>query len=243
MDFTIQLICLLSCVTLVGAVIFSLFNDSGVSSTRSKHSSLTIASALGFAVLFIALASVSKFKHFKGFGFDAETWSETQDEAKSLVDNLKSLSLITTKQLANLSVRPNVAGGETTPESLYDLKQQTDKLLSDTHEDPSQIAAIDATLIKGIKYAFIRREQLMSFEELSRIGSIELSSQKPNDTLPGLNALVQYNGQDFTADAFKDQFINIVRESPLFSTDFKARMEKLHSHMLQFMASGVVNND
>ena len=47
---------------------------------------------LGVAFLFVVLLLLSKFKRFKGFGFEAEMWEEKQEEAAELVDRLEELS-------------------------------------------------------------------------------------------------------------------------------------------------------
>jgi len=45
---------------------------------------------------------LSKFKRFKGFGFEAETWGEKQIEAAALIDRLKSASQFISMQIASL---------------------------------------------------------------------------------------------------------------------------------------------
>jgi hypothetical protein len=50
---------------------------------------LNAATVLGFGFLFVVLLLLAKFKHIKGFGFEAEMWEEKQEEAAALVASLK----------------------------------------------------------------------------------------------------------------------------------------------------------
>jgi hypothetical protein len=63
------------------------------------------APVLGFAFLFAVLLLLSKFKRFKGFGFEAEMWEEKQEEAAVLVDQLKGLAKVSSKQIASMAAR------------------------------------------------------------------------------------------------------------------------------------------
>src|SRR5271166_95198 len=48
---------------------------------RKDSSKATITAALSFGFLVLLLLNMSKFKHVKGFGFEAETWDEKQVKA------------------------------------------------------------------------------------------------------------------------------------------------------------------
>jgi hypothetical protein len=61
--------------------------------------------AWGFAFLLMILLLLSKFKRFKGFGFEAELWEEKQAEAASLVDQLRGLSKVIIKQMGGMAAR------------------------------------------------------------------------------------------------------------------------------------------
>ena len=68
-----------------------------------RSGSATAAWSFGF-LLFILLL-LSKFKRFKGFGFEAELWEQKQAEAAALVDQLKSLSKLIGEQTATVVAR------------------------------------------------------------------------------------------------------------------------------------------
>jgi hypothetical protein len=61
--------------------------------------------AWGLGFLLMILLLLSKFKRFKGFGFEAELWEEKQAEAAVLVDQLKGLSKVISKQIASMAAR------------------------------------------------------------------------------------------------------------------------------------------
>jgi len=66
---------------------------------------------LGFGFLFVVLLLLAKFKRFKGFGFEAETWEEKQQEAAALVESLKRLQLVYSKAVFAVVADPDVALG------------------------------------------------------------------------------------------------------------------------------------
>jgi hypothetical protein len=72
---------------------------------------------------------MSKFKHVKGFGFDAETWDEKQVEAAQLVDQLSSISEGLSQQVALLASRIGFwVSGLSNPELAALLRQTTAQL-------------------------------------------------------------------------------------------------------------------
>jgi hypothetical protein len=69
--------------------------------TKVKDDKLTSASAaMSFGFLLVVILSISQFKHFNGFGFEAETWDQKQVEAARLVDQLQGLTKATSRELA-----------------------------------------------------------------------------------------------------------------------------------------------
>jgi hypothetical protein len=98
-------------------------------SRRNESSKGAITAVLTFGFLVLLLLHMSKFKHVKGFGFDAETWDEKQVEAGKLVDQLSSMSEVLSQQIVLLSSRLGMwDSGLTTPE-LMDIYKQTEKQL------------------------------------------------------------------------------------------------------------------
>jgi hypothetical protein len=84
----------------------------------------TIGAVLSTGFLILLLLHMSKFKHVKGFGFDAETWDEKQVEAAKLVDQLSSVSEALSQQVALVASRLGLWGsGLTNPELVHLLKQ------------------------------------------------------------------------------------------------------------------------
>jgi hypothetical protein len=63
------------------------------------------ATAWGFGFLLFILLLLTKFKPFKGFGFEAELWEQKQAEAAALIDQLKTLSKLISKQMASVAAR------------------------------------------------------------------------------------------------------------------------------------------
>ena len=86
--------------------------------TQRKDSSRTaITAALSFAFLILILLNVSKFKHVKSFGFEADTWDEQQVKAAELIDKLSNTSEVVNEQIALLASRLGLRGpGLTNPE-------------------------------------------------------------------------------------------------------------------------------
>ena len=54
-----------------------------------------------FAMAFFAFiySDISRFKRFKGFGFEAELWEEKQQEAAELIDRLKAVVTVYTREI------------------------------------------------------------------------------------------------------------------------------------------------
>lgn len=56
-------------------------------------------------------SNVSRFKRFKGFGFEAELWEDKQKEAANLIDRLKSIIAVYSREIVMSSVMRNRWGG------------------------------------------------------------------------------------------------------------------------------------
>lgn len=61
----------------------------------------------GMAFLSFLYANLSRFKRFKGLGFEAELWEDKQKEAVDLIDHLREIVSIYSKELLNLRVAGN----------------------------------------------------------------------------------------------------------------------------------------
>ena len=84
---------------------------------------------LAFCVALAVVLVGARFKHVKGFGIEAELWSEKQAEAATLVDRLKVLSVSTSEQTALLASRLGRWESGLSNRELVSLLQQTAQLL------------------------------------------------------------------------------------------------------------------
>lgn len=97
------------------------------------NENISAASAV-FAIAFFSFlySNISRFKRFKGLGFEAELWEDKQKEAADLIERLKSVVSIYTREIVlNNVLRGRWGGGEDwkTRWSLYDeLVNQHDAL-------------------------------------------------------------------------------------------------------------------
>ena len=78
-----------------------------------------------FVMFFLCLiyGNVSRFKRFKGLGFEAELWDDKQKEAADLIDRLKNIVQIYTREIVMMRVMEGrVGGGSKWPDrwALYD---------------------------------------------------------------------------------------------------------------------------
>lgn len=59
----------------------------------------------GVALVSFGYANLSKFKKFKGFGFEAELWEDKQKEAEQVINQLKTILHISSGQIIKISVK------------------------------------------------------------------------------------------------------------------------------------------
>lgn len=92
------------------------------------------SATFGMAFLCFIYANLSRFKRFKGLGFEAELWEDKQKEAAALIDRLKAKDAIYTEQI----VRQNIMGGRLGSASSWeDNWRLFDRLVAE-HEDLGQ---------------------------------------------------------------------------------------------------------
>lgn len=77
-----------------------------------RKSEVTGATAT-FVMFFLCLiySNVSRFKRFKGLGFEAELWEDKQKEAESLIQQLKSIVEVYTREIVMMNVMAGRVGG------------------------------------------------------------------------------------------------------------------------------------
>ena len=113
------------------------------------------ATALSFAFLFCVLLVGARFKHFKGFGFEAEMWDQKQVEAAALIDRLSLLSESTAEQTGLVASRLGLwDSGFTNPE-LAALLDQMERTLSATDIAKSKRNELAAPVVERIKKNYV----------------------------------------------------------------------------------------
>ncbi len=94
---------------------------------RDNLRSSIVFLTVGFlCLIFIFL---SRFKRFKGFGFEAELWESKQEEAAELIATLRSLVSIVSQQLLSLSSRAGRWDSATPRKELFELHRRLNDLL------------------------------------------------------------------------------------------------------------------
>jgi len=94
-----------------------------------RRAAVPLAACVALAVVLVG----SRFDHVKGFGLEAEIWSDKQREAAALIDRLKVLSLSSSEQTSLMASRLGRWDSGLTNKELVTLLQQTAQLL-DTFE-------------------------------------------------------------------------------------------------------------
>jgi len=83
---------------------------------------ITSASAV-FAMSFFSFfySNLARFKKFKGLGFEAELWEDKQQEAANLIDRLKSVVTVYTREIVMNNVMRGRWGGAESWQKRWDL--------------------------------------------------------------------------------------------------------------------------
>lgn len=84
---------------------------------------------LTMGMLCLILALLSRFKRFKGFGFEAELWESKQEEAAEIIVMLRSLAVTISRQILTLSARAGRIASATPRDELFALKENIDNIL------------------------------------------------------------------------------------------------------------------
>jgi len=172
--------------TLIGAGICLAFVDRSASA----------ATAWGFGFLLVILLLLTKFKRFKGFGFEAELWEQKQAEAAALIDQLKSLSKLVSKQMASVAARVGLWDSALSLPELADFLEGLQQQLSATEVPQHEAEEVLQNLyqrIEGAYYAAARHEVSVAFREASdaihgALGSTDVEEhRKAVSLVPDLN--------------------------------------------------------
>ena len=93
-----------------------------------RHEPSGAVATYGVGFLLILIALMSRFRRFKGLGFEAELWEETQEEAANLIHQFKILTALIGRQLLLLSVMQGRLDGPTR-KSIFDLMAQIEGIM------------------------------------------------------------------------------------------------------------------
>lgn len=119
------------------------------------------AAATTFAIGFFSFlySNVSRFKRFKGLGFEAELWEDKQKEAASLIERLKGVVSVYTREVVMARVMSGRMGGAANWRDNWSLYDE----LVTKHDELGQ--ALDLT---GLKSRLI---EIMIFDACCRLTS------------------------------------------------------------------------
>lgn len=101
---------------------------------------VTALGALALGVL--CFAFLSKFKKFKGWGFEGETWENVQYEAQRIVKDLRHLAVVVATPLSLLSARSGTWGFGLKPKEMYEAYTATKTVLEKNAVSPEEIEKI-----------------------------------------------------------------------------------------------------
>ncbi len=105
---------------------------------QDKTATATVT--FGIAIICLIFFFLSRFKKFKGFGIEAETWEEKMEEAEKLVGNLNKLSLVTSEFLLSVGSKLGRLDGHLTKKERHELLAQTLKILESNKTPADEIA-------------------------------------------------------------------------------------------------------
>lgn len=109
-------------------------------SIYDKTSSATSCFSFGF--LLIVISVLSRFKHIKGFGFEAELWEEKQAEAARLVDTLRDATLIVGRQLVFVADKVGKPFNIPKAQDMISLEMDIEKMLKSNGIQAEEIEKI-----------------------------------------------------------------------------------------------------
>lgn len=219
---TIQVIAVIFSTILLGVGSFSVTKNR----VRAGTAALTAMLAL------LILASVSQFKHVKGFGFEAETWSEKQQEAAHLIDKLKALTVASTKQLAMLGSSSGLLSNGPSPEALGEQLETTRFLLDSVETTTQERASILGILREGVKDAYLRQESALVGEYTNRLVTDPKRASEYNELLAETRKL---DAGDWSSPAFVHQYKTLADKKDLMPDEIKARIRNLDEDLSFFL--------
>jgi hypothetical protein len=222
-------------VALLGIGIFSLCR-------RETSSKAAVTAVLSFGFLALLLLNMSKFKHVKGFGFEAETWDQKQVEAAKLVDQLSSTSEALSQQVALLASRLGIFGASLTNLQLLDLLQQTEKILEAASIPKARRDELLLPIRQRIAYNYWEKAY-RNVAEIYDHQAVSLSHQGDQNKATELrneeNELQKLDASVRDMPRSLEPLISVVKASKVFklTTDLLQELTDLNEDLLYFRAN------
>lgn len=170
----------------------------GIGLAFTDRSAVAISS-WGMAFLLTVLLLLSKFKHFKGFGFEAELWEQKQAEAAEIVDQMKSLSKLVSWQVSSMAARigmwDSAFSMSELAQILDDLREHLKAIKISSHEIEESLQPIH----QRIAVAYLREAR----HEVSR--AIEMASDALQSDLGSSDAKRSHMAQSMTQTLVDEQ--------------------------------------
>jgi hypothetical protein len=146
----------------------------------------------------VALLLIAKFKRFKGFGFEAEMWEQKQIEAAALIDQLRSLSKVISRQMASIAARVGLWDSALSlaelAKFLEDLQQQLSAMDIPPHETDEILDRLYQRVIAAY-YAEARHELGVAFTCASDAVKSALGASDAETHLRALNMVPDMNSE------------------------------------------------
>jgi hypothetical protein len=209
-------------------------------------------SAMGFVFLLVVVLTISNYKHIKGFGFEAEMWSDKQKEAASLIDRLELLSKATSGQLALIASKLGLwDSGLSNPETAA-LLDTTRQILESTGTSDAERKNILAPLYERIELNYIyvanrlvRRELDKQTNETnaarnSAQGDEARSLMKKSQTIEDTVRKANESGTDALSRKTIQPVQKLVNDSPILtgSTQLVNDLKEIVDDISYFKANG-----
>jgi hypothetical protein len=228
---------------IITAIVAVALTGAGVSLCWRKQpgSTAAVTALLSFGFLMLLLLHMSKFKHVKGFGFDAETWDEKQVQAAELLDKLSSTSEALSHQTALLASRLGLWDSGLTNPELADILQRTEKQLEAGQTQKSRQNEILAPIKRRIAPNYWRAAQnlidktyMEQHDELMKANS---DRQKQEELIKEMRRI-----DDITVDMPRnlEPLITAIKNSKLFNVPKSSLTElnEIDTDLRFFDASG-----
>ena len=195
--------------------------------------------AFGGGALIMIFAFLSQFKRFKGFGIEAETWEQTMEEAKDIIQQLKKLSIVISEPLLSIAGRMGRLDTAFTRQERYDVRRKVEALLAGIDFSEEEIERVTAE-IKKFDYYDMGHDICTKVREYFK--GIDPNKQKyqAND-IQGLNDYVMGNVRSLPED-FPNQLSSSKFLSAQDTSAILARVDAELKRISCFRKTGEIMN-